>query len=319
MNIVVTGATGFIGRHLCIALADVQHNVTMVSRSAQNGADQYSRIPNPIDLQHDVDYDTLLKDCDVVIHLAGRTHILNDPHPDPVSAFASANTIATLNLARAAAAYGVKRFIFLSSIKVNGESTMLGTPFTPESPPHPTDGYGQSKLDAELGLFRIAESSPLEVVVIRPPLVYGPGVRANFLELMNLVYKQIPMPLGSVKNKRSFVGTDNLVSLIMTCLDHPAAPNHVFFVSDNADLSTPDLIRHIAHAQERQPRLFPFPPALLHLGAKLLHREHHYIRLCESLQVDISMTMNILGWKPVSTPESILQKTVEHAGFNSRD
>jgi len=262
MNIVVTGATGFIGRHLCVALADVQHNVTMVSRSAQKGADQYSRIPNPIDLQHDVDYDTLLKDCDVVIHLAGRTHILNDPHPDPVSAFASANTIATLNLARAAAARGVKRFIFLSSIKVNGESTMLGTPFTPESPPHPTDGYGQSKLDAELGLFRIAESSPLEVVVIRPPLVYGPGVRANFLELMNLVYKQIPMPLGSVKNKRSFVGTDN---------------------------------------------------------AKLLHREHHYIRLCESLQVDISMTMNILGWKPVSTPESILQKTVEHAGFNSRD
>lgn len=319
MNIVVTGATGFIGSHLCAALSDKQHSVTIVSRSAQVGANQHSRTPVQIDLQQHVDYDTLLKGCDVVIHLAGRVHVLNDLGSDLGSAYVSANTTATLNLARAAAARGVKRFIFLSSVKVNGESTALGKPFTPESTPHPTDAYGQSKLDAELGLFDIAESSALEVVIIRPPLVYGPGVGANFLELMKLVHKQIPLPLGAVKNKRSFVGIDNLVSLIVTCLDHPAAPNRVFLVSDNADLSTPDLIRHIAHAQERQPRLFPFPQTLLRLGAKLFHREHLYMRLCGSLQVDITTTMNLLGWRPVATLESMLAQTVAYAGLSSRD
>lgn len=319
MNIVVTGATGFIGSHLCAALSDKQHSTTMVSRSAQVGANQHSRTPVQIDLQQHVDYDTLLKGCDVVIHLAGRVHVLNDLGSDLGSAYVSANTTATLNLARAAAARGVKRFIFLSSVKVNGESTALGKPFTPESTPHPTDAYGQSKLNAELGLFDIAESSALEVVIIRPPLVYGPGVGANFLELMKLVHKQIPLPLGAVKNKRSFVGIDNLVSLIMTCLDHTAAPNHVFLVSDNADLSTPDLIRHIAHAQERQPRLFPFPQTLLRLGAKLFHREHLYMRLCGSLQVDITTTMNLLGWRPVATLESMLAQTVAYAGLSSRD
>lgn len=319
MNIVVTGATGFIGSHLCAALSDKQHSVTMVSRSAQVGANQYTQIPVQIDLQQHVDYDTLLKGCDVVIHLAGRVHVLSDLESDLRSAYVSANTTATLNLARAAAARGVKRFIFLSSVKVNGESTALGKPFTPESTPHPTDAYGQSKLDAELGLFDIAESSALEVVIIRPPLVYGPGVGANFLELMKLVHKQIPLPLSSVKNKRSFVGVDNLVSLIVTCLDHPAAPNRVFLVSDNADLSTPDLIRHIAHSQKRQPRLFPFPPALLHLGANLFHREHLYMRLCGSLQVDITTTMNLLGWRPAATLESMLAHTVAYAGLSSRD
>jgi UDP-glucose 4-epimerase len=319
MNIVVTGATGFVGGHLCTALSETQHVVTMASRSAQTDGDQTKQTSVKIDLEQLVDYDTLLKDCDVVIHLAGRVHIVGDRDRDSESAYISANTIATLNLARAAVAHGVKRFIFLSSIKVNGESTIIDKPFTPNSTPHPADGYGQSKLDAELGLFQIAESSALEVVIIRPPLIYGPGVRANFLELMNLVHKQIPLPLGSVKNKRSFVGIDNLVSLIVTCLDHPAASNHIFFVSDNADMSTPDLIRHIADAQGRRSRLFLFPPALLSLGAKLLHREHLYLRLCESLQVDILTTISLLGWKPVATPESMLAKTVKYAGLNSRD
>ncbi len=319
MNIVVTGATGFIGGHLCAALSDTQHVVTMVSRSAQMEADQHSRTSIQIDLEQHVDYDTLLKDCEVVIHLAGRVHILNDPARDSESTYISANTTATLSLARAAAARGVKRFIFLSSIKVNGESTTLDKPFTPESIPRPSDAYGQSKLDAELGLLQIAESSTLEVVIIRPPLVYGPGVRANFLQLMRLVHKQVPLPFGSVKNKRSFVGIDNLVSLIVTCLDHPAAPNQIFFVSDNSDVSTPDLIRHIAHAQERQARLFPFPPALLHLVAKLVHREHLYVRICGTLQVDISTTMKVLGWKPVATADSMLAKTVKYAGLNSRE
>ena len=319
MNIVITGATGFIGSHLCAVLSDTHHTVRMVSRSTPAGMDR--DVPDfvKVDLEQLVDYDTLLKDCDVVVHLAGRAHIFDHSHSDSESAYISANTTATLNLARAAATRGVKRFIFLSSIKVNGESTTLDKPFTPGSIPHPSDAYGQSKLDAELGLFNLAESSTLEVVIIRPPLVYGPGVKANFLELMKLVHKRVPLPFGSMKNKRSFVGIDNLINLIVTCLDHPAAPNQIFFVSDNADVSTPDLIQHIAYAQGRQARLFPFPPLLLHLAAKLFHREHLYMRLCGTLQVDISTTMNVLGWKPVATPESMLAKTVKYAGLSSRD
>lgn len=301
MNIVVTGATGFIGSHLCNALSSTNHVVSAVSRPAY------------------VDLGSSLKNCDVIIHLAGRVHILNDPDGDSESAYTSANTTATLDLARAAVTHGVKRFIFLSSVKVNGESTSPNMPFTPESDPHPSDAYGRSKLAAENGLLQIAKSSALEVVIIRPPLVYGPGVRANFLELMKLVRRQIPLPLGSVKNKRSFVGIDNLVSLIATCLDHPAAANQVFLVSDNADLSTPDLIRLIAQAQGRRTRLFPFPQGLLHLGARILRREQAYLRLCGSLQVDISKTVNLLGWTPVATPQEILTRAVNYAGSGSRD
>ena len=319
MNIVVTGASGFIGGHLCDALSNTQHTVTMVSRSPRSDAEQHSRHLVLADLEHQVDYDELLKDCEVVVHLAGRVHNLHDQGGDSKSAYTSANTTATLELARAAATRGVKRFIFMSSVKVNGESTKNDEPFTPGSVPHPTDEYGKSKLDAELGLFEISKSSDLEVVIIRPPLVYGPGVRANFLELMKLVHRRVPLPLGTVENKRSLVGIDNLVSLIMTCLDHPAAPGQVFFVSDNLDLSTPDLIRHIARAQGLRPRLLPFPPAFLRLGAKLLHREHLYMRLCGSLQVDISSAMKLLGWKPVAIPESMLAKTMEYAGFQSHD
>lgn len=301
MNIVITGATGFIGTQLCNALSNTSHVVSTISRSAH------------------ADYDTSLRNCDVIIHLAGRVHVLNDPDGDSESAYFSANTTATLELARAAVSHGVKRFIFLSSVKVNGESTELNAPFTPESTPRPTDAYGRSKMAAEIGLLEVAKTSALEVVIIRPPLVYGPGVRANFLELMKLVRRQIPLPLGSVKNKRSFVGIDNLVSLIVTCLVHPAASNQVFLVSDNADLSTPELIRLIAQAQGRHPRLFPFPHELLHLGARILRREQVYLRLCGSLQVDISKTVNLLGWKPVATPQEILIKTVEYAGSSSRD
>lgn len=319
MNIVVTGASGFIGSHLCDALSDTQHTVTLVSRSIKTGAEQHSKNMVLVDLQQHVDYDELLKDCEVVIHLAGRAHIIHDLADDSRSAYASANTTATLNLARAATTRGVKRFIFLSSVKVNGESTELGEPFAPDSIPHPTDDYGQSKLDAELGLFEISKTSDLEVVIIRPPLVYGPGVRANFLELMKLIHRRIPLPLASVDNKRSLVGIDNLVSLIMTCLDHPAAPGHVFFVSDNLDLSTPDLIRYIARAQGLRPYLIPFPLTFLRLGAKLFHREYLYVRLCDSLQVDITTTMNLLEWKPVATPDSMLTETAKYAGFSSRD
>lgn len=319
MNIVVTGATGFIGEHLCFALAGTHHVVTMISRSAQTETNPSMRLFSNIDLQQQVDYDTILKDCDVVIHLAGRVHNFNDLDNDSEFAYISANTTATLNLARAAVACGVKRFIFLSSVKVNGESTKLNEPFSPESEPHPQDAYGRSKLNAEIGLLHIAHSSALEVVIIRPPLVYGPGVRANFLELMKLVHKQIPLPFGSVNNKRSLVGIDNLVGLIVTCLDHPAAPNQVFFVSDNADLSTPELIRLIAQAQGRRSRLFSFPQIFLHIGAILFRREHLYLRLCGSLQVDISKTVNLLDWTPVATPKEMLAKTVEYAGLNSHD
>ncbi|MEO8364265.1 MAG: SDR family oxidoreductase [Ilumatobacteraceae bacterium] len=319
MNIVVTGATGFIGRHLCSALADTQHQVTIVSRTVPTQFSPNVRIIPNIDLEQQVDYESLLKDCEVIIHLAGRVHVQGDPENDPESAYHSANTAATLNLACAAVANGVKRFVFLSSIKVNGESTPLDAPFTPESTPHPVDAYGKSKLEAENGLFQLTRSSALEVVVIRPPLVYGPGVRANFLQLLNLVHKQIPLPLRSVHNKRSLVGVDNLVNLIVTCVDHPAAPNNVFLVSDNADISTPELVRLIAQAEGRRARLFPCPQFLLWIGAKVLRREDQYLRLCGPLRVDISKTMDLLQWRPTATPTEILARTVKYAGLDSRD
>lgn len=319
MNIVVTGATGFIGRHLCAALANTQHQVAIVSRSVLTDLAPNVRTLSNVDLEEQVDYETILKDCEVVIHLAGRVHVQGDPENDPESAYHSANATATLNLARAAVANSVKRFVILSSIKVNGESTPLDAPFTPESTPHPVDAYSKSKLEAENGLFQLARSSSLEVVVIRPPLVYGPGVRANFLQLLKLVHKQLPLPLRSVHNKRSLVGVDNLVNLIVTCIDHPAAPNQIFFASDNADISTPDLVRLIAKAQGRSARLFPCPPFLLRMGAKVLRREDQYLRLCGSLRVDISKTMDVLQWRPIATPTEILARTVEYAGLDSRD
>ncbi len=248
-----------------------------------------------------------LNNREVVIHLAARVHVMKEATSDPLQAFRAVNTTGTLSLARLAARAGVRRFVFVSSIKVNGESTEASHPFAASDTPGAQDPYGISKMEAEQGLREIAEQTGMEVVIVRPPLVYGPGVKANFASLMRAVQRGTPLPLASVThNRRSFVALDNLVDLLITCIDHPAAANQTFLVSDGEDLSTADLLRRLGHAMDKSARLFPVPPSLLQLGANLLGKGDMAQRLLGNLQVDISHTRNTLNWTPpISVDEGL--------------
>jgi nucleoside-diphosphate-sugar epimerase len=229
---------------------------------------------------------------------------------DPLMEFRRLNTDGTLNLARKAAAAGVHRFICLSSIKVNGEATHYGRPFTPDDLAAPQDPYGISKHEAEVGLREITRTTEMQVVIIRPTLVYGEGAKGNFKSLMKLVAKSLPLPLDSIKNRRSFVGIDNLVDFIITCLEHPAAANETFMVSDGEDLSTPDLIRRMARAMNRPARLLSVPVWALKAGASLLGKGDAVQRLCGNLQVDISKSRELLGWSPPISVDEGLRRAV---------
>ena len=235
---------------------------------------------------------------DVIIHCAGRVHILNDPSDNPAAEFHTVNVEGTLNLARQAAAAGVRRFIFLSSVKVNGEQTFSGQPYTAFDSPAPEDAYGISKLEAENGLQQIAEGSGMELVIIRPVMVYGAEVKANFRSIMVLLKTGLPLPLGAIRNKRSFVYLENLVDLLEICIDHPAAAGEVFLVSDGEDLSTPEMLRRMGQALGKSARLLPVPAVCLEGGAALLGKRAVAQRLCGSLQVDISHTRDTLNWTP---------------------
>jgi len=230
----------------------------------------------------------------------------------------SANVDVTKKLAESAARSGVKRMILMSSVKVNGESTTIDSPFTPQDTPNPQDPYGRSKAQAEQALWDVASTSGLEGVVIRPPLVYGPGVRANFASLIGIVNRGLPLPLGSIQNKRSFVSIDNLIDCITTTLQSSIAAGQTFLVSDGNDLSTPQLIRSIAAALHKSPMLIPFPTALLKLGATSVGKRGAYDRICGSLTVDISLTKQKLSWTPPFTVQDSLQRTVD-AFIQSRD
>jgi UDP-glucose 4-epimerase len=247
-----------------------------------------------------------------VVHLAARTHVTRDRADDPLAEFRRVNVEGTLNLARLAAAAGVRRFVFVSSIKVNGDHTLPGRPFTADDAPAPTDAYGLSKHEAEIGLRRVAHSTDLELVVIRPVLVYGPGVKANFLTMMRWVSRGVPLPLGAIHNKRSLVASSNLVDLIIVCLGHPAASGQTFLVSDGEDLSTTTLLRRLAKALGRPARLIPIPAALLSTGAGLVGKAAWARRLCGSLQVDIGKTRDLLGWNPPLKLDDALSKTAQH-------
>jgi nucleoside-diphosphate-sugar epimerase len=225
---------------------------------------------------------------------------------DPLTEFRKVNVDGTLHLASQAAKAGIKRFIFMSSVKVNGESTEIGKPFVEARPPSPQDAYGLSKLEAEQGLFNIAQETGMEVVVIRPPLVYGPGVKANFASMMQAIKRGLPLPLGAIHNQRSFVYVDNLVSLILRCVDHPAAANQVFLVSDDHDLSTTELLQACAVALGVKPRLIPVPQRLIEIGARLMGKQSVAERLCGNLQVDSSKARTLLDWSPpVSVREGL--------------
>lgn len=310
MKLLITGANGFIGKSLCeLLLAENNHIVAPV-RSIELLKPHDFLCPITITgLQDNIDWLPMLDDVEVVVHLASRVHVMDDDSKDPISEFRKINVDATLDLARQAASAGVKRFIYLSSIKVNGEATFPNQPFTSEDTPLPVDPYGVSKYEAETGLFKLANKTGMEVVIIRPPLVYGPGVKANFLSMLQWLDKGVPLPLGNINNNRSLVALDNLIDLIITCIDHPAAANQIFLVSDGEDLSTTELIQKVARALGQRERLVPVPAKLLRIAAVLLGKRNMAERLLGSLQVDISKTRELLNWKPPLNVDRALEQT----------
>jgi nucleoside-diphosphate-sugar epimerase len=306
VNVLLTGATGFLGNRIAEKLhSHNQHSVIYASRHVVDQNDRYVVVGK---LDSHTDWSNALAGQDVVIHTAARAHIMKDEVPDPLTEYRKVNVDGTLNLARQAAEAGVRRFIFISSIKVNGEQTPLDELFTPEDAPAPEDAYGISKMEAEQGLQALEAETGLEVVIIRPPLVYGPGVKGNFASMIKLVEKGLPLPLGAIRNKRSLVVLDNLVDLIITCIDHPAAANQVFLAGDGEDLSTTELLQGVAKAMGKPSRLVPVPAGLLMFGATMLGKKAMAQRLLGSLQVDISKARNLLGWQPPMSVEEGLKR-----------
>ncbi|HTL88181.1 MAG TPA: SDR family oxidoreductase [Leptolyngbya sp.] len=305
MNFLITGATGFVGLALCQLLEGSEHTVYGVIRTPNA---QLPPSVNPILVLSIADLTTheILFQIDVVIHLAARVHQMQDSATDPLSEFRAVNTEATKALAIAASTSGVKRFIYLSSIKVNGDGH--SEPYTELSQPQPTDPYGISKWEAEGELSAIAAATGLEVVILRPPLVYGAGVRANFLNLLKLAQKGVPLPLGAVQNQRSLVYVGNLVDAIVTCATHPSAAGQTFLISDNADVSTPELIRNLALSLSQPVRLVSISPVLLTMLARIFGKTATLDRLLGSLTIDSAKIRQTLDWQP---PFS-LQQGLDH-------
>ena len=310
MRVLVTGASGFIGRSVCEQLVAGAYQTIPVVRSAGKAASGSDYIVVP-DIGPDTDWREHLRREDVVIHTAARVHV-KDSGANHLDVYRRTNVAATLNLARQAAEAGVQRFIFLSSIKVNGDNTAPGRPFQPDDQANPGDAYGRSKFEAEVGLQQLSLACGLDVVIIRPPLVYGPGVKANFLAMMRWVHRGLPVPFGELENCRSLVALDNLVDLIKTCCVNPAAANRVFLVSDGEDVSTTELLRRIGAAVHRPARFLPLPPALVRAVAALAGKHGQVTRLLNSLQVDISDTRRALGWAPVVNMDAALRETARH-------
>jgi nucleoside-diphosphate-sugar epimerase len=301
MSILLTGASGFLGTAILRSLYPKEIRVLGRNKPKIGNCNYVCA-----EIAPGVDYSSAFEGIDVVIHSAARAHMIRDKSESPLDAYREVNTAGTLNLARQAAETGVRRFIFISSIKVNGESTASKPPYKFDAPHLPEDPYGISKSEAEIGLLYLARQTNMEVVIIRPPLVYGPGVKANFASMMKLASKNLPLPLGAIKNKRSLVCIDNLVDLIITCIDHPKAANQTFLVSDDHDVSTTELLIALTTAAGNNPRLISVPMKLIKVVATLLGKKAIADRLCGSLQVDISHTKETLGWKPpVSFEQSI--------------
>lgn len=311
-KVLLTGATGFVGSAVSERFSKSACELVLAGRKRGPSLPASASFVETAGLDERTDWSLCLPGVQAVIHCAARVHIMNDKSADPLTEFRKANVEGTLKLARQAAAAGVRRFIFLSSIKVNGEGTELGKPYKADDTPAPVDPYGISKLEAEQGLMTLAAETGMEVVVIRPVLVYGPGVKANFRSMISWLAKGIPLPLGAIHNKRSLVALDNLVDLIVTCTDHPAAANQVFLVSDGEDLSTTELLQRMSLALGKSARLLPVPAFLLSTAARLLGKGGVAQRLCGSLQVDIEKTCRLLGWTPPVSADEALRKAARH-------
>ena len=309
--ILISGANGFVGRALCVEAVARGLEVRGATRSPCSVG---HGVTNIVISDVGASWLNVLSGCGVVIHTAARVHVMKETNQGPLAAFRCVNVEGTLNLARQAASAGVQRFVFISSIKVNGEATLPGHPYTADTAPAPLDAYGISKMEAEQGLREIAAQTGMEVVIIRPPLVYGPGVKANFAAMMRWLRRGVPLPLGAIHNQRSLVALDNLVDLVMICLIHPAAANQTFLVSDGEDVSTTELLRRMGKAMQCPAHLVPVPASFLKGAAALLGKRGVAQRLCGSLQVDIQKTRQLLGWNPPLTLDQGLRKAVEGMG-----
>jgi nucleoside-diphosphate-sugar epimerase len=304
--ILLTGGSGFLGGALLNAL--VNKNVRCLGR--QKPSIISDALFYQSEINADTDFTNVAQDVNVVVHCAARVHVMNDNSSSPLEYFREVNTYGTLNLAQQAADAGVKRFVFISTIKVNGESSELGLSFKPDDAFIPTDPYGLSKYEAEIGLRKIADKTGMEIVIIRPPLVYGPGVKANFASMMKWVNKGVPLPLGGINgNKRSLVSVYNLVDLIVSCIGHPGAANQTFLVSDDDDVSTTQLLVNMASALLAPNRLIPIPTKWFTVVTKLIGKPAISQRLCGSLQVDISKTKELLNWEPPYSSAESMKKT----------
>lgn len=306
-TVLVSGASGFVGHAL----------IQTLDQSGQLVRGAYRQAPEPGtaqvsvgDIGPDTDWSNALADVQAVVHCAARVHVMRDARSaKSLDSFRKVNVEGTANLARQAATAGVKRLVFVSSIKVNGETTTGLRPFTYDSQPAPQDPYGVSKWEAEQELWRISGETGLEIVVVRPPLVYGPGVKANFKRLMQAVDRRIPLPFGAIQNRRSMVYLNNLCDLLAVCAVHPCAPRHTFLVSDMRDVSTKELVQHLAYGMGVRPVLLPVPPGLIQRAAGLFNKEAFADRLLGSLQVDISHTCKVLDWTPPFSLEDGLSST----------
>jgi len=307
-RILITGAGGFVGQALTAALDSSGGDWIAATRKASTQFDGRQVVVG--DIGANTDWSAALRDIDCVIHLAARTHVLHDDSSDPLAAYREINRHGTAVLAQQAAAAGVRRLVFLSSIKVNGEAT-AGHPFSERDTPRPEDAYGVTKREAEDALHAVASTTGLETVVLRPPLVYGPGVKGNFLRLLRLVECGMPLPFASIGNRRSLIYVDNLVDALITCIDAPAARGKTYLVSDGEDCSTPALIAGIAAAMGKPSRLWPCPASLLNLGATLIGRRAEALRLTGSLQIDAGSLRRELGWNPRYTLDQGLSETVQ--------
>lgn len=298
MKILITGANGFVGKAVWQRFAGQPGVNALGSVRTTEIAKSNEKWFSAGDLTSSADWSELLEGVDAVVHTAARVHVLNEVATDPLAEFRRINVHGTMQLARQAAAAGVKRFVFVSSIKVNGESTARGRPFRADDVPAPSDPYGISKLEAESALRKIELSTEMEVVIVRPPLVYGPGVKANFAAMMSWLSRGVPLPLGAIENSRSLVALDNLVDLLHLCVRHPAAGGQTFLVSDGDDVSTTQLLREMGKALGCKARLISLPVAWLEWGAALAGKREVARRLCGSLQVDIEKTRSVLQWRP---------------------